>query len=346
MDLYHYTSEQALLGILTTNKLRAPISTQSNDGLDTIYLSNVLEKESASIFQKIIKRTPEFQSNPRGIELSLKSVLLKEFKSACSERAEILNSNARYEKCFVICFTSNRDSRFLWNAYTKNRGGCLKFNDSELKNFLDTLNSPSVHLNPLYSLAQPPYMHEKNSFTHYRFHKVIYEYDEQARRITTLLNDSLTKCYKDTEALSSSSTVVSPTYSISCGDITTTHATSPVRITLRQWILDFIAEAIKQLLILAPFIKHPYWREEDEYRLVLYRLIYDENLSTLKRYTNRGRSCDYIDFTFEKSLLKEVIVSPLFNPIDDDLKTYNCRGYSFTTTPSCGTGVLREDGNS
>lgn len=71
---------------------------------------------------------------------------------------------------FVICFTKDKDNRFLWDSYTKNRGIALEFSKAELKQHFETLSSKKKY----------PYM----------LQDVKYDKQEQIQEILTFINES------------------------------------------------------------------------------------------------------------------------------------------------------------
>lgn len=341
MNLFHYTGEDALTNILNTNSLRATVSTQSNDELDTIYLRNILETESEPIIEQIIQSTPELSNNPTYAKSLIYNVLINKFKEACNDRLTKFNHTAQYDKCCVICFTTRYDSRFLWAAYTHNQGACLKFDKDELIRFSKTL-TPTLIDNPPFATLRQFNLNMEKKFTHLKFDKVLYDPQEQTNKVKDILNNSFSKCHINLDELSSISFIYQPTIDFSFNNSITRTPLEPMQITIRQWIINFINETIYQLMELAPFIKHPYWKEEEEWRLVLYRPFYSKGLSHFFHYKNRGKDCNYINLAFDKSLIKEIIIGPHSNHTSQQLDTYATQGYNFSVIHSSGKDVLRE----
>ena len=83
--------------------------------------------------------------------------------------------SAKFRKCFVICFTSRTDSRFLWETYAGDKGinfgvDLIKFKKFVLENYDDL----------------------KNDIVDLRFDKVIYDSDEQINMLKKCIrNESL-----------------------------------------------------------------------------------------------------------------------------------------------------------
>lgn len=75
---------------------------------------------------------------------------------------------------YVICFTEERDNRFLWDSYTNNEGICLEFSKAELKSYL-----------------------QREYGTECIFRKVLYDKEEQFEDIAKTLN--IMKLFRDTD---------------------------------------------------------------------------------------------------------------------------------------------------
>lgn len=71
---------------------------------------------------------------------------------------------------FVICFTKDRDNRFLWDSYTKNKGIALEFSRTEIRQHFEMLSSNKNY----------PYM----------LQDVKYDKNEQIREISKYINET------------------------------------------------------------------------------------------------------------------------------------------------------------
>lgn len=325
MHLYHYTSDRNVHSILQSNKLRATVSTQSNDELDTIYLSKVLLQECTPIFQSIIDTTPEFSSNKIQAYQLLSSLLTSSFSSACQDRVSAFSTRSKYDKCCVICFTRKRDSRFLWSSYTYDTGISFRFNFDTIQKYLKE--------------------HPTNSFSNVAFKQIMYSKEAHHKQIKSIVELNWRKYYKNIDELSSISEVIQPGINFvdESDNVISSHSFTPFQFTIRQWILNFLNGTISDLLAIAPFIKHPYWEEEEEWRLVCYRPFYSDKLTTFCYQPPSENTAEryYIDLSFPKTLIEEIIISPKSSLTTESFSLYLNKGYSFEVNYSNGKGVLR-----
>lgn len=325
MNLYHYSNSNSIESILTSKKMRATASTQSNDTLDTVYLATLLEEGLI----RWMRNNPCID-NEKAKELMV-NMLKDIFNEACDERVKLFSTKAKNDKCFVLCFTEKRDSRFLWATYTKNEGGCFVVDKNEFETYLKSI--------------------QRRNFLYYKFDKVIYDKEKQYSKIKNILIDNWDKHYKDTEKLIDKTTVIAPTIQFVDDDsnVISEHEMSPMAFTPRVWYLNFLRNVVDDFLEIAPFIKHKYWEEEKEWRLVFYRPYYDERLEKLGFYTfpqvenNQDKSWKrpgsyYIEFYFAPTLIKEFIMAPRSNVNIETVKNYIVGDKVLQST---GQGVLR-----
>lgn len=54
------------------------------------------------------------------------------------ERIKDNNCNNKFAKPFVICFTTKRDDKDMWEGYNKNKGYCIGIDENLLKSYSET----------------------------------------------------------------------------------------------------------------------------------------------------------------------------------------------------------------
>ncbi|SHH93702.1 DUF2971 domain-containing protein [Clostridium grantii] len=109
-------------------------------------------------------------------------------------------------------------------------------------------------------------------------------------------------------------------------------------------------ELVKKLHYEAPFFKHPFWKEESEYRFVFYRRYSDNRLIDIStndspRYEGINIKQTYIELPFDIKLIKKIIFGPC--------NIYDLRNCEFLkqVMESCefvisnGCGVIRKNIN-
>lgn len=104
---------------------------------------------------------------------------------------------------------------------------------------------------------------------------------------------------------------------------------------------------IKDLQYEAPFFKHPYWKEENEYRFVFFRKYNDKKLVNIKfnpkpKYEGLDSNQTYIDLPLDTNLFKKIIIGPCNNT---DINKF-INNYDFLNTgkfiKSKGYGIVRK----
>ncbi len=197
----------------------------------------------------------------------------------------------------------------MWEAYSKNKGVCLKFDFDKLNEYLSRFNS--------------------RNYLGYEFKKVIYDENSQI----TILNQILKKNYKKYFKINDPTVYCNITYTPQIiFEIDETEKISfllnELNISLRKIYTDFLLEAVRELLYIAPFIQHPFWNEEDEYRLVFYRPLYNEHLDDPSIIKREDKYIYYIDLEFDMLLIEELIISPKSAFRTDQLDVYKKSSYS------------------
>jgi len=274
--IYHYTNDENLLRIQNNKMLSLTKSTSSNDLRDTIYLSELLETNANSIFTEILS-TNVFEGNlSNNVLEGFVEMVSTIYKNLNDDLVNVNTSKAKTNKCFVICFTRKKDSRFLWEAYTLDNGVNLGIDITEYSRFLSE-----------------NYLDVADRKMNMRFEKVIYSEKEQLKILRKISKK----------------------------------------------------EYVRELLIVAPYIKHPYWKEEEEYRLCIYRPQVGEKLSEICQFKrkNTGEIVDYIEVPFPYTQIKKVTIGPLSKFLSsNEYKKVNLFNEVKTILKSTGVGVKKK----
>lgn len=328
--IYHYTNDENLLRIQNNKMLSLTKSTSSNDLRDTIYLSELLETNANSIFTEILS-TNVFEGNlSNNVLEGFVEMVSTIYKNLNDDLVNVNTSKAKTNKCFVICFTRKKDSRFLWEAYTLDNGVNLGIDITEYSRFLSE-----------------NYLDVADRKMNMRFEKVIYSEKEQLKILRKISKKAFKNNYHDIDKLSDSSNTFEHVINFVDDDNTlmSSHKSEPVRITIKQWVLNFMNEYVRELLIVAPYIKHPYWKEEEEYRLCIYRPQVGEKLSEICQFKrkNTGEIVDYIEVPFPYTQIKKVTIGPLSKFLSsNEYKKVNLFNEVKTILKSTGVGVKKK----
>ncbi|WP_461205323.1 DUF2971 domain-containing protein [Clostridium sp. DL1XJH146] len=104
---------------------------------------------------------------------------------------------------------------------------------------------------------------------------------------------------------------------------------------------------IKKLQYEAPFFKHPFWKEEKEYRFAFFRKYNDISLNSIKfntkpKYEGINSNQAYIDLPIDLNLIQRIIIGPCnYTNIDNLVYKYEfLEKYKFQK--SKGYGVVRK----
>lgn len=318
-NIYHYTKDLNVDSIIEKKALWAILSTQSNDLTDTIYISTLITSLGRSLIERIVSNDDNVNNEEKEkVVESVSSLLGNLVDMFCNDRADIYSKEAKAEKCFVICFTDLKDSRFLWDAYAKNRGINIGIHIEDLKEYIDKMN--------------------QNLFSHYQIDKVIYDENEQEELIYSILNKNYEKYYNYHDATISEYTMIHKSkLIIELDGVKSAYNLSPIMSTLRKNISDFMSNTCRDLLYVAPYIKHPFWNEENEYRLTFYRTFLDPNLESIRTMKNEDESIKfhYIQIPFDFNITNEIHIGPC-SEVGIDRLGQICN----KITKSAGTGVF------
>lgn len=321
----HYTKDDNFNNIIKDYKFRAVLSTQSNDLKDTVLINELLINSTKKIVEEIVEASNEITVD------GFTKILTGLFYKFHDDRTSNTSQNEKTKKCFVVCFTDKKDSRFLWDSYTKNKGVNLVFDDTKLRNYLNDYNKM------------------QRIFEYFKFDPVIYQPEKQYGEVKKIVNKNYNKYMKNNDG-SLSNISIPASYRLNFTDESGTVLYRGKRndylITLKTSFVNFATETINQLLDIAPFIKHAFWSEEREYRLTFYRTFQHDFLSEVmsdKKKDDRGNNVTYyyIEVPFAKDLLEEVKIGPLSRlETSDIINNINIHN-SCIVSGSKGRGVLK-----
>lgn len=296
MSLHHYTSEDSFEGIVLDNTIRLTLSTQSNDCKDTIYIHELIRDNKEKFY---IEDMPD---HSRVIDCVLDSF------SKLKDRVLATDIDDNLFKAFVLCFTDKGDDKDMWEGYNKNVGYSLELDLNALK---------------LYTNSEQFAKEIRNNANVYVMTSVIYDKENQIQIIKDVI-DTKYKEFLDNkdETLSDLIKPIVLSYNFKFSDPSDenfTYETEPkyTKITLKKRFIDLINDIYSQLLLIAPLIKNPYWKSENETRLIFLRLLKDDSLEEIKINENRNY---YINFKIDKSLIKGIKIAPLNNKSIDQVK--------------------------
>lgn len=277
--LYHYTTKDCFFRIIKSSNIWATRSITSNDSKDSIYIFDILNEVLDEYKYHKLEREYKFIQIVKNIFFTLE----KENNQNNKQNIETL------DKAFCLSFANKKDSRFYWEAYTKNEGFNFVFDRVKLINYFNHMQN----------------MNHKKYFDRFLYGNVIYDKSMQKKKIREIINDAINK----------------ENYYI---DNVNTNQLNFFNLEgINNNITNLIMEIVINYHYISPFIKHPFWREEKEYRFVFYRKYKDNNL--LKININNNPKYDeiycqpYISIPFininsnnkmYKNFFESIIISP------------------------------------
>lgn len=293
--LYYYTDYNTFKLILKNGTLRFKESTGSNDKLDSIQLFNEL---SIMIDEKLddsrLKAEQKFYFD------MMKNNKIK------STRISL-----------VACFTSKKDSRLLWDAYTMHRMGresnryngvCIEFDKENLLKAMKNANG-------IFDIME--------------CRKITYGFD----KIKSILENVISDYSKEVEKLSKDKNQDQ--------DIIPAIEISNVYLKLKKCIVYPILKLIDKFDLEAPFIKHEFWREESEVRALLSMKDNEKNIKKIQR--NIEENYYYFDISINSNSIRNVILGPEFSN-DEEKELNSIKGVipfaRLNKEKSIGTGVI------
>ncbi|NLK96696.1 MAG: DUF2971 domain-containing protein [Epulopiscium sp.] len=303
--IFHYTNFEKFKCILQYGTWRFKLSTKSNDLLDTTYIVD------------IIKELKIQNQGLSGNHLKLLEFLMGYFKR---------NEYERQFLSYVACFTGKADSRLLWDAYTINRpvineddprdynGVCIGVNRDK---FLRLLRSEKPEycdagfLAPIYYTPQQQVVALdflcKNALD--TFDKLKYDEDQTQEIVPTIQ----TAC------------------SIQMGDyVGRPHC---IEMNLKKSFVNSMFSYIESVEKIAPFLKHQFWEEENEYR------------AALNLHSSKMPNKDFIDINITSDLIDFIILGPTFSDKEaEDIQKIKDAKLNFnqlSKKQSIGTGIIQ-----
>ncbi|MGI6345191.1 MAG: DUF2971 domain-containing protein [Bacillota bacterium] len=303
--IFHYTSFEKFKCILRYGTWRFKLSTQSNDLLDTTYIVDIIKELKIQN-----KNLPDYQRE-------LLEFLMGYFKQEGYERQFL---------SYVTCFTGKADSRLLWDAYTINRPA---ISEKEERNY----NGVCIGVNrdKLIELLQT----EKPDFCDTGFlAPVYYTPYQQVTALDFLCNNALDTFEKVKDDKDQTQEIIPPirsAYSIQIGDyIGRPHF---FELKLKKSFVKTALLYIESVEKLAPFLKHQFWEEENEYR------------AAFSLHKSKKPVEDYIDIKISEELIDFIILGPTFSDKEEgDIQSIKDAKLDFNKLNkkhSIGTGIIR-----
>lgn len=266
--IYYYTDFNTFKLILENGTLRFKESTSSNDKLDSVKLFETLA------------------------EIASKKLDLKELNTEQEFFCKLVKYNgANSRKLYLVaCFTDNKDSRLLWDAYTMHRkdrtserynGVCIEFNKNELEKIIQRCDF---------------------GFDFRCIKRVNYGFDDLEKQ----LEDEFVEFSKEVEELSHD-------------DDQSQNFIEEIRvfrfaINLKKCIVVPTLNLMNKVECKAPFIKADFWKEEKETRALLSTYKNGEVADKLEQYDDGSR---YYDLEITEDCISKIILGPEFSDEDE-----------------------------
>lgn len=323
--VYHYTSLEKFKCILKYGTLRFKMSTQSNDMVDT--------KHFVDLIKRINFKLPDSEEETS----KLISMLLGYFKR------DDYKSN---HKSFVACFTGVPDSRLLWDAYTINRPSniqCEFGKDKYCYSDLPKYNGVCIGLktNVLIEVLKNV---KTQGICQNGYIAPIFYTEEQHVLVIDYLASQAKDIYQQLKDDPDQSQTLIPTIPFSYSLDFDGYRTKP-----RGFVFDlkksFVASMmnfISSIETISPFIKHPFWQEENEFRASL--LLPNAMAVSVNAIMSDGIS-EFIDVEVPISMIDNIILGPEFSEMDKkellELSNAKIKFEELSCKPSIGTGVIR-----
>lgn len=275
--LFHYTSFEKFKCIIQYGTMRFKLSTQSNDLLDTNFIIDLM------------RRVDFFTEN-----LDATKIKLLEFLFGYFRRPEYSNSY----KSYVACFTEKEDSRLLWDTYTINRppngshveaqynGICIGFNQDKIRSILQNAETQRICNSGGLS-------------------RVYYREDQQVAALNFFAKNAF-DIYDSIKNDPDQSQNIVPTvktgFQLDFGGVL--GKPNLYEFTIKKSLVEPMFAFINEISKIAPYFKHEFWEEEEEYRATLYRHISQPEIG------------EYIDLPISNDLIDYLILGPCFTEID------------------------------
>ncbi|MDR3564451.1 MAG: DUF2971 domain-containing protein [Negativicutes bacterium] len=162
-ELYHYTSEEGIKGIIETKKLRLTRIDFLNDPSERNYFAKVINSmitkaKNINMVQfetdlNVVKDLFEAIVSVVYESLRIQDSVKKYYKTSIVSRIDFLNLvktsvNSGFDKYYVLSLTQEEDELPLWSMYCRNEGYNIEFNSTELVNNMVQLQTNVPELEP------------------------------------------------------------------------------------------------------------------------------------------------------------------------------------------------------
>ena len=312
--IFHYTNFEKFKCIVQFGTLRFKLSIQSNDLLDTKYIV------------ELIKRIDYFTDDQDASKKRLLEFLLGYYK-----RADYQSTF----KAYAACFTGIADSRLLWDAYTVNRpfggklekigynGVCIAFKSDMLRKLLYESEAEKICNSGMLA-------------------PVFYKEQEQIIALDFLIKravDIFDAVKDDPDQSQDFVPTIKTGYQLDFGGIRSEPHLFEIK--LKRSIVETLGSFIESIDKTAPFFKHGFWSEENEYRAVLHRHIAIPNTGGIVKGDIDN---EYIDLPISKDFIDYVILGPCFSENDtkvlNEIKDFKLEFSNLEKKYSHGTGII------
>jgi hypothetical protein len=272
-DLYHYTSAGGLHGILEGNKFWATHAAYLNDSQEFTYGMQLLlaELEAADQPPPPPPQAPENVTITDVLVAFVPWLLGKALRLHFQQRTNFLRQNAGP---FVTCLSAARDQLSQWRGYGTGGGYAIRFDPQALRESL-TRDRPEVQTPPEEIFGVP--MLER------RLIKMEYETSAQIRQV----HEQVTQFIKTFGEMLASENLGS--------------AGMPQRV--QELLRTELNPLLTAALGLTTRLKHPGFREEQEYRIVVFsppEFFGPNDIGLIPR----------LNITFNPTCIKEIMIGP------------------------------------
>lgn len=135
--IYHYTSLEGLMGILTSKEVWMTNSNFLNDISELTYFKTLTEEAKNSFEKKLLSKYSNEEINKNNLFILFNEL----FDEAVVKRFEDPTENF---EVYVMSLTENKDSLTLWGNYAKGKGYNICFNTKTLVSEVDKIGAGYV----------------------------------------------------------------------------------------------------------------------------------------------------------------------------------------------------------
>lgn len=138
--LYHYTSEEGLMGILQNQKivLRLTKADSVNDITEGLDIYTHLDKVSKEFFENGKINSKQYNEILGLNHEEYSAWTISEVATNSENSLPAISINQRKSNAYIMCFSKDSDSLPMWNYYANygHQGYCLRFNREYLSEYL------------------------------------------------------------------------------------------------------------------------------------------------------------------------------------------------------------------